>query len=451
MPLQFGTDGLRGVANRELTAELALLLGRAAARRMGAPTFLVGRDTRRSGTMLCAALAAGLASEGARVVDVGVVPTPGLAWLAADRAVPAAMVSASHNPFHDNGIKLLSPGGTKLGDTLEREIEEELERLSAGSQPPLAAGGAVGEVTREPGAREAYVAHLIGAAPLERPGALKVVCDCAHGAAAPIAGEVLEGVGVEAVVVAAEPDGTNINDGCGSTHAERLGPVVVEHRADLGLAFDGDADRLIAVDHLGQVVDGDQLLALFALDLKERGELANGAIAVTVMSNIGLHRALKAAGIGVVETPVGDRHVADAMAARGLVLGGEQSGHLVFRREATTGDGLLTGVKLLQLVERKGRSLAELVEGAMRRLPQELVTVPVRDPARLADAADVWVEVAAVRSALDGRGRVLLRPSGTEPVVRVMVEAETADEASLCAARLAKAVRSALGPPAARG
>lgn len=451
MTLRFGTDGLRGVANRELTAELALSLGRAAARRMGAPAFLVGRDTRRSGGLLVAALAAGLASEGALVVDVGVVPTPGLAWLAADRGMPAAMVSASHNPFHDNGIKLLSPGGTKLADALEREIEEELRRLAADREPPARAGAEVGEVVLEPAARDAYVAHLVRAVDLDGRRPLKVVCDCANGAAAPLAADVLGGVGVDAVVVAAEPDGININDGCGSTHAERLGPVVVEHGADLGLCFDGDADRLIALDHLGRVVDGDQLLALFALDLRQRGELRNDAIAVTVMSNLGLRRALEAAGIAVVETPVGDRHVADAMTAHDLVLGGEQSGHLVFRREATTGDGLLTGVKLLELVGRRGRPLAELVDAAMRRLPQELATVRVADPRRLEGAAEVWAEVEAVRAALDGRGRVLLRPSGTEPVVRVMVEAETAEEAALCTTRLVKAVEDALAPPDAPG
>ncbi len=449
MTLRFGTDGLRGVANRELTAELALALGRAAARRMGAGTFLVGRDTRRSGSLLAASLAAGLASEGARVVDVGVVPTPGLAWLAADRRVPGAMVSASHNPFHDNGIKLLSSSGTKLAEPLEHDIEEELRRLVAGGAPPDLDGVAVGEVLLEPDARDAYVAHLVGAVRLDEPARLKVVCDCANGAAAPLAAAVLAGVGVDAVLVAAEPDGVNINDRCGSTHAERLGPVVREHGADLGLCFDGDADRLIALDHLGRVVDGDQLLALFALDLHARGELRNDAVAVTVMSNLGLRRALEGADIAVVETPVGDRYVVDAMVTHDLVLGGEQSGHLVFRREATTGDGLLTGVKLLELVHRRARPLAELAAAAMRRLPQELATVRVPEPRRLEGAAVVWAEVDAVQAALEGRGRVLLRPSGTEPVVRVMVEAETAEEARSCTTRLVKVVQAALGSSSA--
>lgn len=452
MPLRFGTDGIRGVANTELTPELALALGRAAARRMPGGTFLVGRDTRRSGRMLLGALAAGLTAEGTTVVDVGVIPTPGLAWLAAARGIPAAMISASHNPFSDNGIKLLSPAGTKLPDALERAVEEELDLLVAAAgvraaDPNALVGAAVGDLVEEPEAVSAYLDHLVTSVAM-RPGTtLRVVCDCANGAASAVAPAVLARVGVEAAVVAADPDGININEGCGSTHAERLGSAVTAAGADLGLCFDGDADRLIALDHLGRVVDGDHLIAMFALDLHERGQLDNDAIVVTVMSNLGLKRALTARGIKVVETPVGDRHVADALEANALVLGGEQSGHLVFRREATTGDGILTALKLLELVSRSGRRLADLAAEAMTRLPQELRNVPVAQPGRLGAAAEVWQEVSYVEAELGDSGRVLLRASGTEAAVRVMVEAPTADEAAGAVERLVAVVRRALGSP----
>lgn len=445
---RFGTDGLRGVANSELTPELALALGRAAARRMAAEAFLLGRDTRRSGTMLASALAAGLASEGAAVVDVGVIPTPGLAWLAGDRQLPAAMISASHNPFADNGIKLLSAGGTKLPDHVERAIEEELDALVAGTaaHEDRRGGGAVGEVVRDDDAAESYVAHLAQLAELG--GArLRVVCDCANGAASLAAPEVLRRLGVEAVVLAADPDGTNINAACGSTHAGALGEPTRAAGATCGLAFDGDADRLIAIDENGAIVDGDALLALFAIDLHERGELTGDAVVVTVMSNLGLRRALAARGIGLVETPVGDRHVADGLEAHGLVLGGEQSGHLIFRRHATTGDGILTAVKLLELLARTKRPLSELA-AVMQRLPQELRTIAVREPRRLAAARAVWDEVAAVEAELGDGGRVLLRASGTEPAVRVMVEAETTELVAACVARLTAVVERELGAPA---
>lgn len=445
MVLRFGTDGIRGVANAELTPELALALGRAAARCLSGPEFLVGRDTRRSGPMLQGALAAGLASEGARVVDVGVVPTPGLAWLAADRAVPAAMISASHNPFPDNGIKLLSAGGTKLPDATERAVEAELDAIlldGTGSGRP--AGSGVGQLVEDRAAVAAYEDHLVRTVTVELSG-LRVVCDCANGAAFEVAPRVLERLGVDALVVAAEPDGANINDGCGSTHAAALSGLVVEHHADLGICFDGDADRLIALDHNGVVVDGDQLLALFAIDLDELGQLANRAMVATVMSNLGLRRALLARGIGLVETPIGDRHVADALDEHGLVLGGEQSGHIVFRREATTGDGILTALKLLELVARRRVPLGDLAAGAMTRLPQELRNVPVDQPGRLGGAAAVWAEVTAVESDLGSSGRVLLRASGTESAVRVMVEAESHEQAAEAVERLVGIVRRELG------
>ncbi len=454
MPLRFGTDGIRGVANRELTPELALALGRAAARRLPPGSFVLGADTRRSGSMLKGALGAGITAEGRDVLDVGVVPTPGLAWLAADRHLPAAMISASHNPFPDNGIKLLSPEGTKLSDALERAVEQELDELLALRGATSAATGApvgrfVGTVKEEREAVERYAAHLLAAVALSPRRRLRVVCDCANGAASAVAPAVLRAAGAQVRVLAAAPDGTNINEGCGSTHPEALAAAVREERADLGLALDGDADRLIAIDHTGALVDGDHLIALFATDLAARGELEGGAVVVTVMSNLGLRRALGARGIEVVETPVGDRHVADALEANRLVLGGEQSGHIVFRRHATTGDGILTGLKLLELVSRDpdGRPLAELAAMAMTRLPQELRTVAVAAPGRLGEAASIWQEVTDIERALAGSGRVVLRASGTEPAIRVMVEAETHEDAAAAVDRLARVVSTELGAP----
>ncbi|MCU1493551.1 MAG: glmM [Acidimicrobiaceae bacterium] len=448
MVLRFGTDGIRGVANAELTPELALALGRAAARHLPGVEFLVGRDTRRSGPMLQGALSAGLASEGKRVVDVGVLPTPGLAWLAASRHAPGAMISASHNPFTDNGIKLLSPGGAKLPDAMERAVEDELDAVlleaigKSGRGVPAGAG--VGEIVDEPHAVDAYLDHLVGSVDLSGIRA-RVVCDCGNGAASPIAPRVLERLGVDAVIVAAQPNGTNINERCGSTHAGELAARIVAEGADVGLCFDGDADRLIALDHAGEVVDGDQLLALFAIDLHERGLLENGTIVATVMSNLGLRRSLEPRGIALVETPLGDRHVVDALDAGQFVLGGEQSGHIVFRREATTGDGILTALKLLELVARSGRPLRELAAAAMTRLPQELRNVRVAEPGRLGSAAAVWAEVTAVEQALGASGRVLLRASGTEAAVRVMVEAESHEHAESAVDRLVRVVRRELG------
>ncbi|MDA8292700.1 MAG: phosphoglucosamine mutase [Actinomycetota bacterium] len=447
MGLRFGTDGIRGVANAELTPELALALGRAAARHLPAREFLVGRDTRRSGPMLQAALGAGLASEGSCVVDLGVVPTPGLAWAAADRGAPGAMISASHNSFEDNGIKLLSATGSKLPDSLELEIEAELDAILLGVRGRSVgspAGAGVGEIVASHELVDAYVDHLVASVELSGPR-LRVVCDCANGSAGPIAPRVLERAGVDAVVVSASPDGTNINARCGSTFASLLSERVVAEGADVGLCFDGDADRLIALDRSGAVVDGDQLLAMFAVDLEDRGELVNDALVVTVMSNLGLKRSLGLRGISVVETPIGDRYVTDALEREGLVLGGEQSGHVVFRREATTGDGLLTALKLLELVSRRGRPLDELASEAMTRLPQELRNVRVPEPGRLGSASAVWAEVTAVEQVLGDTGRVLLRASGTEAAVRVMVEAESHEHARSAAERLVAAVRRELG------
>jgi phosphoglucosamine mutase len=443
--VRFGTDGIRGVANAELGAEVVLALGRAAARMLPARAFVVGRDTRRSGPLLQAALSAGMASEGADVVDLGVIPTPGVAWAASRRGLPGAVISASHNPFTDNGVKLIGAGGLKLSDTEEEAVEAELDRILTGEgkarRPPT--GPAVGVLVAEHESLGDYVEHLVAATEGRDLAGLKVVVDCANGAASTVAPTVLGRLGADLRVVCAEPDGTNINAGCGSTDPELLAAEVRSSGAEVGLALDGDADRLLAVDHTGTVWSGDELLALFAADLAARGRLAGNTVVVTVMSNLGLRLALAEQGITVRETPVGDRYVLEALEADGLTLGGEQSGHLVFRDLATTGDGVLTGVLLLDLLRRSGRPLAELAAAAMVRLPQVLHNVAVADPAAVVGAPEVQDELAAVRQALGERGRVVLRASGTEPLVRVMVEAPEARAAADAAGRLGAVVAAA--------
>ncbi|HLG67470.1 MAG TPA: phosphoglucosamine mutase [Acidimicrobiales bacterium] len=448
-PARFGTDGVRGVANADLTAEVALALGRAAARVLSAPAFLVGRDTRRSGPFLQAALSAGLAAEGADVLDLGVIPTPGVAMLAAARRVPGAMVSASHNPFEDNGIKLFSDLGTKLAVEVEQAVEEELASIVEDPERPPArpTGRGVGLVAADPAGVPEYRAFLERQLEGRRLDGLRVVVDCANGAATAVAPGVLQDLGAEVTAIACAPDGANINDRCGSTQPAELARRVVAERADLGLAVDGDADRLVAVDATGQPVDGDVLLALFATDLASRGELTADTVVVTVMTNLGFRLAMAERGIAVHETPVGDRHVLAALDAQGLALGGEQSGHLVFRRRATTGDGILTGLLLADLVVRTGRPLAELAAGLVRRVPQVLVNVPVPVPSALSEAAGVWQAVADVEDRLGAQGRVVLRPSGTEPLVRVMVEAATEEQAEAAAGHLSAVVRRELAAP----
>jgi phosphoglucosamine mutase len=446
-PTRFGTDGVRGVANEELTPELALALGRAAARVLPAPTFVVGRDTRRSGPLLQAAFSAGLAAEGADVVDLGVLPTPGVAAVAEHRKAPGAVISASHNPFGDNGIKLFSLLGTKLPVEVEGEIERQLDSILADpDRPPRRpTGHGVGVITTDPAAVELYVAHLVSTAAGRRLDGLRIVVDCANGAASAIAPRVLSELGARVTALHDAPDGTNINDKCGSTDPHDLARAVVEHEADLGLAFDGDADRVIAVDHRGTVVDGDVLLALFALDLAELGQLTGNTVAVTVMTNLGFRLAMEGHGIAVRETDVGDRHVLAALDADGLALGGEQSGHIIFRARSTTGDGILTGIALADLVVRSGRPLADLSAGLVERVPQRLVNVPIPQPERLADCTEVWDAVVKAEAELGHDGRVLLRPSGTEPLVRVMVEARVEAQANAVAAQLAGVVEAALG------
>jgi len=446
--VRFGTDGIRGVANAELGAELVLALGRATARALHAPAFLIGRDTRQSGPMLQAALSAGLASEGADVVDLGVLPTPGVAAVAESRKAPGAVISASHNPFGDNGIKLFSLLGTKLPTELETEIERALDAILADpDRPPRRpTGHGVGRISADPdGAAELYRGHLLATLEGRRLDGLHIVVDCANGAASAIAPRVLAESGAQVVALHDAPDGANINDKCGSTDPGELARAVVAQGADLGLAFDGDADRVIAVDHDGSVVDGDVLLALFALDLAERGQLTGNTVAVTVMTNLGFRLAMEARGIQVRETDVGDRHVLAALDADGLSLGGEQSGHIIFRTRSTTGDGILTGMTLADLMQRAGRSLADLSAGLVERVPQRLVNVPIPQPERLADSAEVWAAVVAAEAELGHEGRVLLRPSGTEPLVRVMVEARVEAQADAVAAQLAAVVEAALG------
>jgi phosphoglucosamine mutase len=447
---RFGTDGVRGVANAELTPEVVLALGRATARVLPAPAFIVGRDTRRSGPLLQAALAAGLAGEGADVIDVGVLPTPAVAWLSAQRDLPAAVVSASHNPFTDNGIKLFARGGVKLTTETEGAIEDALVGIldPAVRGPRNPEGHGVGRLLSEEVGAE-YVEYLVGALDGRRLDGMRLVVDCANGAAAAMGGEVFRRLGADVVVIGADPDGSNINAGCGSTYTETLAAAVLEHRADLGLALDGDADRLLAVDDAGTLIGGDELLALFAVDLADRGQLAGNTVVVTVMTNLGFRMAMSERGILVKETPVGDRHVLAALDVDGLALGGEQSGHIVFRQLATTGDGLLTGLVLADLITRMGKPLSELVPGMIVRVPQVLVNVPVPNTELLADAEAVWSAVAEEQDKLSDTGRVVLRPSGTEPVVRVMVEAAGDGVAEEIAERLSALVAYELQTAAA--
>jgi len=440
MALRFGTDGVRGVANAELTPELALVLGRAAARVLGGDRVVIGRDPRRSGPMLEAALAAGFTSAGGDVELVGVVPTPAVAYLSEVRGCVGAVISASHNPFADNGIKLFAPGGRKLADDVEEDIEAEIERELRGEIGDRPQGTGVGTIRAATDAVRTYADHLVGL--LETPGALTgldLALDCANGATSALAPEVFDRLGARVLVRAAAPDGCNINDQCGATHPDALAHAVAAGGFEMGLAFDGDGDRLIAVDHTGAVVDGDHIIAICALDLHRRGLLRHATVVVTVMTNLGFRLAMEQAGIHVVETAVGDRYVLEALEAGGYAMGGEQSGHVVFTDLATTGDGILTGLVLADVVQRSGRTLAELAKEAMTRLPQVLVNVPVRGSAAIA-AASLVDEVASAEAELGDRGRVLVRPSGTEPIVRVMVEAASHDEAARVANHLAAAL-----------
>ncbi len=443
----FGTDGVRGVANGDLTAEIALDLSVAAAHVLGEagafaggrrPRALVGRDPRASGEFLEAAVVAGLASAGVDVVRVGVVPTPGVAYLvAATGADLGVMLSASHNPMPDNGIKFLARGGHKLDDAIEIAIER---RMGEPWERPT--GGDVGRVEVYGTAVEEYAAHLESTITHPLVG-LKVILDCAEGAAHAAGPRALEDAGATVIAIHADPDGLNINDNCGSTHLGSLQAAVLEHGAHAGFALDGDADRCLAVDADGQVVDGDQLLAILALSLRDKGRLAKDTVVATVMSNLGFVQAMRANDVGVRQTKVGDRYVLEAMKVSGYSLGGEQSGHVILSDHATTGDGILTTLHVMERMATTGKSLAELAS-VMTRLPQVLLNVPGVDKSRADDDAVLAAAVAEEEAALGDRGRILLRPSGTEPIVRVMVEAPTQDEASAVASRLADVVKAQL-------
>ncbi|MFK0202313.1 phosphoglucosamine mutase [Streptomyces lavendulae] len=448
----FGTDGVRGVANADLTAELALGLSVAAAHVLAeAGTFaghrataVVGRDPRASGEFLEAAVVAGLASAGVDVLRVGVLPTPAVAYLTgALGADLGVMLSASHNAMPDNGIKFFARGGHKLADDLEDRIESVYEEHRTGAPWDRPTGDGVGRVSEYTEGFDKYVAHLIGVLPNRLDG-LKVVLDEAHGAAAYVSPEAFTRAGAEIVTIGAEPDGLNINDGCGSTHLGLLKAAVVEHGADFGIAHDGDADRCLAVDHTGAEVDGDQILAVLALAMREAGQLRENTVVGTVMSNLGFKLAMEVEGIQVVQTGVGDRYVLESMKEHGYALGGEQSGHVIILDHATTGDGTLTGLMLAARVAATGRSLADLA-GVMTRLPQILINVPDVDKSRVSTSGELAAAVADAERELGSTGRVLLRPSGTEPLVRVMVEAADIEQARAVAGRLADVVKSALG------
>ncbi|MGH9001478.1 MAG: phosphoglucosamine mutase [Acidimicrobiia bacterium] len=447
MAPRFGTDGVRGAANADLTPEVALALGKAVVRVLGnGRPFVVARDTRRSGPMLEAALAAGVAAEGADVVSAGVLPTPGAAYLAGIRQCPAAVISASHNPWPDNGIKFFAAGGRKLTNDQERAVEAAFDDLRAvGPGGPGTGTSEVGGLESFPGGSDAYADHLVACLEGRRLCGVRVVIDCGHGAASAVAPAVFERAGAKVEVRNASPDGMNINAGSGATAPEAVAAEVVALGAAAGLAFDGDADRCIAVDESGGIVDGDHLLAVAALDLRRRGVLHHEAVATTVMANLGFRRAMEAEGVRVVETAVGDRAVLEAMEAGGLALGGEQSGHLIYADLATTGDGILSGLMLLDVMARSRRPLSQLASVVVK-LPQVLRNVRVADRADLPGATGFWDEVAAAEAELGDGGRVLVRPSGTEPLVRVMVEASTEAAAERHVTRLVAALTAVLGP-----
>jgi phosphoglucosamine mutase len=444
----FGTDGVRGLAGSELSAALAVDLAIAAAQVLAPagdrrPVAVVGRDPRTSGEFLEAAVVAGLASSGVDVLRLGVLPTPGVAYLT--KALDAdfgVVLSASHNPARDNGIKFFARGGRKLPDQVEDQIEARLGQPAP--VPPHGFGRAIDAEAEQ----EKYLDHLVaslgsGPIPVQPPLAgLRVVVDCAHGAAYAIAPEALRRAGAEVIAIGVEPDGDNINSGCGSTHLDTVASVVRSQAADLGIAHDGDADRCLAVDADGQVIDGDQILALLATEFKQEGRLAGDTVVVTVMSNLGFRLAMDDAGISVVETPVGDRYVLEAMLAGQHSLGGEQSGHIILADYATTGDGVLTALHLLAVLARRGVSLAEAAK-VMTRYPQVLINVP-GNKERAATSPDLAAAVQEAERALGSSGRILVRPSGTEPIIRVMVEAVDTAEADRIAHQVAETIRRAL-------
>ncbi len=437
--LRFGTDGVRGDADTVLTPPLVISLGRAVARALRPARALIGRDTRASGARIETELARGLVAEGVTPVFLGVLPTPAIAFHAARAGTPAAIVSASHNPWTDNGVKVIGPDGRKLPDEVEARIEAELHVVPASPAPD-----SIEHAAALPDAGAPYIGHLLAALDGRTLHGMRVVIDCANGAAFEVGPSAMRAAGADVTVLHAKPDGRNINASCGSTHPASLQRTVREHGAALGLALDGDADRVIAVDERGEIVDGDQIMTITALDLHERGKLRGDAVVATVMSNIGLRRALRGAGIDVIETPVGDRSVVAEMQARDIAVGGEQSGHIVYADHATTGDGLLTGLFLCDVVRRSGRPLSALA-ARMVRFPQLLVNVRVARQVDLTDAPALWDCVRSIEAELGDEGRVLVRASGTEPLVRIMAEAPSQDAAERAVERLRLVVETAFG------
>lgn len=442
----FGTDGVRGTANKDITAEFslklaqsaALVLGKDARKRGDRPRAVIAHDPRISSDFISAAIASGLASSGVDVFDAGVVPTPAAAYLTADLDADfGVMISASHNSAPDNGIKFFSRGGHKLPDAVEDQIEAALgENLT-----PI--GSEVGRVTRFADAEDRYLVHLLGTLPNRLDG-LKIVLDCANGAASAISPQIFADAGAKVIVIGADPDGNNINSGCGSTHLSALQAAVLAHKADLGIAHDGDADRCLAVDHTGAIVDGDHIMTILALAMKESGSLARNTLVTTVMSNLGLKVAMRGAGIDIIETGVGDRYVLEAMREGGYSLGGEQSGHVIFARYATTGDGVLTGLHLAAKVASSGQSLRQLA-AVMPNFPQVLINVPGVDKTKVGADFELNALVLEAETELGDSGRVLLRASGTESLVRVMVEAKDSGTAQSWAERIALTVERRLG------
>ena len=446
----FGTDGIRGVVNAGLDADLAYKVGLAAAEVLAKgkqpgekPLVTIGKDTRISGDLLKGSLIAGLCTAGADVLDLGTLPTPGVAWVTVDEGADAGIViSASHNPFEHNGIKIFNGQGFKLSDELENRIEDIILNDVA---VPLKTGGDIGRVIyADQKESQDYIDHLVSTIGSDLAG-LHILVDCANGAASATAARLFDRFpDLHTDVIHADPDGVNINNGCGSTHLEQLKAMVKAGGYDLGIAFDGDADRCLMVDETGEEIDGDQVIAACGLDLKEKGELSGGAIVATVMSNLGLHRFCQEQGMELFCTSVGDRNVLEKMEESGYVIGGEQSGHTIFRRYATTGDGQLTALQFLDLLCRSGKKASQLVAGC-RRYPQVLVNIPVADKAKkeaiMADA-DLQAAISQQEKALAGNGRILVRPSGTEALIRVMVEAQTGDEARAVAEFLANVIKN---------
>ena len=441
--MRFGTDGVRGRAHSELTEAMASDLGRAIARVFFETPVVIGGDSRESTPAFITAVSQGLINGGAEVESLGMVPTPVVAAESSRRNAVGVVISASHNPFFDNGIKVFGPGGVKLSTETEAQIEAEWNRQDASDEVAKPSGNmTTGEMAD---VQVRYLERITSAIEQRSLQGIRVVIDAANGAASQLAGEVFASVGADVIVIHADPNGTNINDGCGATHTQSLQEAVLAYGADVGLALDGDADRLIAVDHLGNLVDGDRVIAILASDMRSRGMLTGNTVVVTVMANLGFRRAMTTAGIEVVETPVGDRHVLEALIEGGFSLGGEQSGHIIIPAHATTGDGMLTGVVLLDAVVRSGQSLAELSSASMKSYPQVLFNVPVPVRGEVPDEA-----IREVRQELEGElgddGRILIRPSGTEPLVRVMVEAALQADAERIATTLADAIERSYEP-----